>query len=146
MPRRTQEVVDALEEVRALAHGIHPAILSEGLPAALAALARRAPVPVELTVCPERLPEPVEATVYFVAGESLANVAKHARASRATIEVTRANGRVTIEVADDGVGRADPDGAGLRGLRDRVEALDGRLQVDAPSSGGTRVKATIPCG
>jgi signal transduction histidine kinase len=141
------EVVDALVELRALARGIHPAILTEeGLPAALAALARRAPVPVELTVCPERLPDPVEATVYFVAGEALANIAKHAHASRATIEVTRANGRVAIEVADDGVGSADPQGAGLRGLRDRVEALDGRLQVENPSSGGTRIRATIPCG
>jgi signal transduction histidine kinase len=140
------EVVDALEEIRALAHGIHPAILTEeGLAPALAALARRAPVPVDLTVCPERLPQPVEATVYFVASESLANVAKHARASRATIEVTRANGRVTIEAADDGVGSADADGAGLRGLRDRVEALDGRLHVESPSGGGTHVKATIPC-
>jgi signal transduction histidine kinase len=141
------EVVDALAELRALARGIHPAILTEeGLPAALAALARRAPVPVDLSISPERLPDPVEATVYFVAGESLANIAKHAHASRATIEVTRANGRVAIEVADDGVGSADPHGAGLRGLRDRVEALDGRLEVENPSSGGTRVRATIPCG
>jgi signal transduction histidine kinase len=141
------EVVDALAELRALARGIHPAILTEeGLPAALAALARRTPVPVELTVCPERLPEPVEATVYFVASEALANVAKHAHASRVAIDVTRANGRVAIEVADDGVGSADPHGAGLRGLRDRVEALDGRLHVEAPPSGGTRVRATIPCG
>ncbi len=141
------EVVDALAELRALARGIHPAILTdEGLPAALAALARRAPVPVELTVCPERLPDPVEATVYFVAAETLANVVKHADASRVTLEVMRANGRVAIEVTDDGVGKADPAGAGLRGLRDRVEALDGRLRVDSPSGGGTRVTAAIPCG
>ena len=141
------EVVDALAELRALARGIHPAILTEeGLPAALTALARRAPVPVDLTVCPERLPNPVEATVYFVAAEALANVVKHADASRVTLEVMRANGRVAIKVTDDGVGRADPAGAGLRGLRDRVEALDGLLQVESPSGRGTRVSAAIPCG
>ncbi len=140
------EVVGALEELRALARGIHPAILTEeGLAPALAALARRAPVPVELTVCRERLPAPVEATAYFVAGEALANVVKHAHASHVTIEVTRANGRVAIDVTDDGVGGADAGGAGLRGLRDRVEALDGRLRVESPSAGGTRVTAAIPC-
>ena len=140
------EVVGALEELRALARGIHPAILTEeGLAAALEALARRAPVPVELTVCRERLPAPVEATAYFVAGEALANVVKHAHASRVTIEVTRANGRVAIGITDDGVGGADAGGAGLRGLRDRVEALDGRLRVESTSVGGTRILAAIPC-
>jgi signal transduction histidine kinase len=128
------EVVDALEELRVLARGIHRAILTEeGLAAALAALARRAPVPVELTVCPQRLPAPVEATAYFVAAEALANVAKHANACRVAIEVTRRNGTLGVQVADDGVGGADPGGAGLRGLRDRVEALDGRLEIESPS-------------
>ncbi len=141
------EVVGALDELRTLARGIHPPILTdEGLGPALAALARRAPVPVELAVSPERLPERVEATAYFVASEALANVAKHAHASQATIAVGRTNGRVSIEVADDGVGGADADGAGLRGLRDRVEALDGRLEVESPAQGGTRVTAAIPCG
>jgi signal transduction histidine kinase len=140
------EVVDALEELRVLARGIHRAILTEeGLAAALAALARRAPVPVELTVCPQRLPAPVEATAYFVAAEALANVAKHANACRVAIEVTRRNGTLGVQVADDGVGGADPGGAGLRGLRDRVEALDGRLEIESPSGGGTRVSAAIPC-
>ena len=140
------EVVDALEELRALARGIHPAILTEeGLAPALGALARRAPVPVELAVCSERLPAPVEATAYFVAGEALANVAKHAHASGVTIEVTRENGRVAIHVTDDGVGGADAGGAGLRGLRDRVEALDGRFRVENRPGGGTRVTAAIPC-
>ena len=130
------EVGGALEELRALARGIHPAILTdEGLAPAIAALARRAPVPIELTVSPERLPEPVEATAYFVASEALANVAKHARASRATIALARTNGRVAIEVTDDGVGGADAEGTGLRGLRDRVEALDGHLEVETQAGG-----------
>ncbi len=140
------EVGGALEELRALARGIHPAILTdEGLAPAIAALARRAPVPIELTVSPERLPEPVEATAYFVASEALANVAKHARASRATIALARTNGRVAIEVTDDGVGGADAEGTGLRGLRDRVEALDGHLEVETQVGVGTRVTAVIPC-
>jgi signal transduction histidine kinase len=140
------EVVDALEELRALARGLHPAILAEGLAAAIAAAARRSPVPVELTVHPGRLPAPVEATAYFVAAEALANIAKHARATHATVAVTRADGRLRVEVRDDGVGGADPDGAGLRGLRDRVEALDGRLSVHTPTGGGTRITAEVPCG
>jgi signal transduction histidine kinase len=140
------EVVDALAELRALARGIHPAVLSEeGLAPALASLTRRAPVPVEVSVCSERLPAPVEATAYFLAAEALANVAKHACASCASIEVARKNGRMSIAVTDDGVGGADAAGAGLRGLRDRVEALDGRLEVVSPPGGGTRVSAAIPC-
>ncbi len=140
------EAVDALAELRALARGIHPAILTEeGLPAALAALTRRTPLPVELTVHPDRLPAPVEATAYFVTAEALANIAKHAHASRATIDVARANGRLTVEIADDGIGGADTDAPGLRGLRDRVEALDGNLRIDSPSGHGTHLTATIPC-
>jgi signal transduction histidine kinase len=140
------EVVDALAELRALARGIHPAILTEeGLAPALAGLARRTPVPVEVSVCGGRLPAVVEATAYFVAAEALANIIKHARASRASVEVARSNGRLAVLVADDGDGGADPAGAGLRGLRDRVEALDGRLNVDSPPGGGTRVSAEIPC-
>jgi signal transduction histidine kinase len=140
------EVVGALEELRSLARGIHPAILTEdGLAAALGALTRRAPVPVELNASTERLPTSVEATAYFVAAEALANVVKHAHASRVTIDVTRANGTVAIHVTDDGVGGADAVGAGLRGLRDRVEALDGRLVIESPPGQGTRVSAAIPC-
>ena len=141
------EVVGALDELRTLARGIHPPVLTdEGLGPALAALARRAPVPVELQISPERLPGRVEATAYFVASEALANVAKHAHATRATIAVNRTNGRVSIEVTDDGIGGADLDGTGLRGLRDRVEALDGHLEVDSPAADGTLVRAVIPCG
>jgi signal transduction histidine kinase len=102
-------------------------------------------VPVKLTVCSERLPAPLEATAYFVAVEGLANVAKHSHASNASIEVARTNGPLAVEVADDGNGGADPGGAGLRGLRDRVEALDRRLQVESPPGGATRVSAAIPC-
>jgi signal transduction histidine kinase len=140
------EVVGVLGELRALARGIHPAILTEeGLASALGTLARRAPVPVKLIVSPERLPAPVEATTYFVAAEALANVAKHAHASSASIEVARSNGRVDVQVADNGIGGADAAGAGLRGLRERVEALDGRLELESPPGGGTRVSAAIPC-
>ena len=140
------EVVGALGELRALARGIHPPILTEeGLAPALSALARRAAVPVELNVCAGRLPATVEATAYFVSAEALANIAKHAHASHVRLEVARTNGRVAIVVSDDGVGGADPTGAGLRGLRDRVEALDGRLEVESPPGGGTRVSAAIPC-
>ena len=87
----------------------------------------------------------VEATAYFVAGEALANIVKHAHASRATIDVSRVNGRLAVEITDDGIGGADADGAGLHGLRDRVEALDGHLHVDSPLGRGTRVTAAIPC-
>jgi signal transduction histidine kinase len=139
-------VVDALAELRALARGIHPAILTEeGLAAALAGLARRTPVPVEVSVCSQRLPAAVEATAYFVAAEALANIVKHARASHASVEVARNNGRLAVAVTDDGAGGADAAGAGLRGLRDRVEALDGRMQIDSPPGGGTSVRAEIPC-
>ena len=141
------EVVSALDELRALARGIHPALLTdEGLDAALAALARRLPLPVELHLCHGRLPPLVEATAYFVASEALANVVKHAHATRATIDISRTNGCVAIEVRDDGVGGADPAGAGLDGLRDRVEAVDGQLRVDSVPGHGTRVTAAIPCG
>jgi signal transduction histidine kinase len=141
------EVVSALEELRALARGIHPALLTdEGLDAALASLARRLPLPIELRLCHGRLPPLVEATAYFVASEALANVVKHAHASRATIDISRSNGCVAIEIRDDGVGGADPAGAGLDGLRDRVEAIDGHLRVDSVAGHGTRVTAAIPCG
>jgi signal transduction histidine kinase len=140
------QVVDALEELRGLARGIHPAILTEeGLAPALTSLARRAPLPVVVTACPERLPVPVEATAYFVAAEALANVVKHAHASQVTIDVSREDSRLAIDVTDDGIGGADAVGAGLRGLRDRVEALDGRLVIDSPLGHGTRVSAAIPC-
>jgi signal transduction histidine kinase len=114
---------------------------------ALEQLAARAPVPVHLSVDVDgRLPEPLEVAAYFLVSESLANLGKHAHASSASIEVSRHHGQVLVEVVDDGIGGADTErGTGLRGLADRVEALDGRLRVWSPAGGGTRVRAEIPC-
>jgi PAS domain S-box-containing protein len=143
----SEELAQALEELRELARGIHPAVLSErGLSAALEALAGRAPLPVGVTVPPDRLPPAVEAAAYYVISEALANVAKYAEASAVEIRVTRQNGRAVVEVADDGVGGADPTrGSGLSGLVDRVEALDGVLNVESEPGAGTRIRAEIPC-
>jgi signal transduction histidine kinase len=143
-----EEVQATLDELRSLARGIHPAVLSEeGLGPALRALARRAAVPVELgDLDDERLPAPVETAAYYVAAEALANAAKHAGASRVQVRVARTDdGRAAIEVIDDGAGGADAAGSGLRGLRDRVEALEGRLTVSSPAGEGTRVRAEFPC-
>jgi PAS domain S-box-containing protein len=142
-----EELSQALEELRELARGIHPAILTDrGLRPALEALATRAPLPVELEEVPDQpLPAPIEAAVYYVVAEALTNVAKYANAKRATVRVMRADGEATIEVSDDGIGGADPrGGSGLRGLADRVEALDGTLAVQSNGS-GTCVSAVIPC-
>jgi signal transduction histidine kinase len=143
-----QELDSALEELRELARGLHPALLSErGLRTAIETLARRAPVTVELGPVPtERLPEAVELATYFVVSEALTNVAKYADASRASVSVERYNGRVVVAVADDGVGGADPArGTGLRGLADRIAVLEGRLEVESKPGSGTTVKASIPC-
>ena len=143
------ELRQALEELRELARGIHPAILTDrGLDAALEALVARAPVPVEVCAIPEeRLPSAVEAAAYFVVAESLTNVAKYAQAGHATVRVERRNGSAVVEVSDDGVGGADPArGSGLTGLADRLSAMDGRLRVVSPAGEGTIVTAEIPCG
>jgi signal transduction histidine kinase len=142
------ELASALEELRELARGIHPAILTDrGLPAALEALAARAPVPVEVEDVPEdRMPTPVEAVAYFVVAESLTNMAKYAEAEHASVRVLRENGYAVVEIEDNGIGGADPSaGTGLRGLADRLAALDGRLEVDSPPGVGTTVRARIPC-
>ena len=142
-----EELTLAQAELRELARGIHPAILSDrGLGAALEALAGRAPIAVDLAELPsDRLPEPIEAAAYFVIAEALTNVAKYAHASQATVRVERTNGRAVVEVADDGIGGADPDrGSGLRGLADRVSALDGRMLLDSPAGSGTTLRAEIP--
>jgi signal transduction histidine kinase len=142
-----EELTRALEELRELARGIHPAVLSDrGLEPALEALAGRSPVPVELAGTPrERLPPAVEAAAYFVVAEALTNVVKYANASQARVCVSRSNGHAVVEVTDDGVGGADPDrGSGLRGLADRISALDGTLELRSPQGAGTLLRAEIP--
>jgi signal transduction histidine kinase len=139
----------ALEELRALSHGIHPGILNErGLAAALEELTMGAAVAVALDVADsDRLPEQVEAAAYYVVSEALANVAKHSHATSARVRVETARGELVVEVADDGMGGADSGrGSGLRGLTDRVEALGGRLWLSSPPGQGTIVRAEIPCG
>ena len=140
------ELAAGLQELRELAGGLHPSVLSErGLAPALEALVLRAPVPVELQATPDRrLPEQVEATAYYVVAEALANIQKHARARRVVVRVSAEEDELVVDVVDDGVGRADPEGTGLRGLADRVEAGGGRLTVTSPSGAGTRLRAEIP--
>jgi signal transduction histidine kinase len=143
-----EDLTHGLEELRELARGIHPVVLTErGLGPALDALLARAPVRVEIAELPEeRLAPPVEAAAYYLVAEAITNVAKYAHASRAEVSIQRSNGHATVTVSDDGVGGADPGrGSGLRGLAARVEALGGRLDVDSPPRRGTRVVAQIPC-
>jgi signal transduction histidine kinase len=142
------QLAQGLDELRELARGIHPTVLTErGLGPALQALIKRSPVPVEIAELPEqRLAGQVEAAVYYVAAEAITNVAKYARASHVIVSVHLRNGRATLTVSDNGVGGADAAlGTGLRGLVDRVEALDGRLYVDSPRDRGTLIRAEIPC-
>ena len=143
-----QELGVSIDELRSLARGLHPAILTgRGLTVALESMAGRAPLPVELRIdLTDRLPEPVEIAVYYVVSESLANIGKHAHASTVSIAVQRSTSGVLVEVVDDGLGGADMEtGGGLRGLADRVEALGGRFQVWAPEAGGTGIRAELPC-
>jgi signal transduction histidine kinase len=147
LDRSREELAEALEELRELARGIHPAVLSDrGLGAAVETLARRAPLPVEIVGLPaERLPEQVELAAYFVVSEALTNVAKYASASRASVTVTRGDGRLEVAISDDGVGGADPDlGSGLRGLSDRLATIEGQLDIDSKAGKGTTVRARIP--
>jgi signal transduction histidine kinase len=141
------ELQAANEELRELVRGVYPAILTEeGLSAAVESVALRNPFPIELEVIDGRFPAQVEATAYFVTCEGLANVAKHAQASKASVCISRRDGLLAVEIADDGVGGAQPvEGSGLSGMADRVEALGGRLQVRSPFGEGTRVVAEIPC-
>ena len=142
-----EELGQALEELRELARGIHPAVLADrGLLPALEALVGRCPIPVDLEVeTAERFPEQVEAGLYYTAAEALTNVAKYADASLVTLRVRHENGHAVVEIHDDGTGGADPTrGTGLRGLADRIEALGGRLELDSPLGGGTNVRAVVP--
>ena len=141
------ELAAALEELRELAQGIHPAVLTEhGLGPAVKTLAARSPLPVEITHVPDqRLPASVEAAAYFVVSEALANVVKHAHASAAAVSVACEGGSLLVEVEDDGVGGAEPrTGSGLAGLADRVHALDGWLTIDSTAGCGTRLRAELP--
>ena len=144
-----ESLLEALEELRELGRGIHPPVLSErGLAEALGELAYRSRIPVALDVdLPRRLPEAVEAAAYYVAAEALANVARHAGATRVELTAARRSGRLVLEVRDDGRGGASArGGSGLRGLADRVEALNGTLRVESPPGAGTRLIAELPCG
>jgi PAS domain S-box-containing protein len=140
------ELAAGLQEIRELASGLHPSVLSErGLVAALEALSLRAPVPVDLETLPDRrLPGPVEVAAYYVVAEALANVQKHAGARQVVVRAPIETDLLLVEVVDDGTGGADEEGSGLRGLADRVEALGGSLVVESPAGGGTRVLARIP--
>ncbi len=142
-----QELSDALTDLRELAQGIHPAVLTDrGLGAAVEVLASRAPLRVTLDVeQSERLPDPIAATAYYVVSEALANVVKHAQAETAAVRIAHGNGLALVEVEDDGEGGVDLNsGSGLRGLRDRVECLDGRLEVASIEGRGTRVRVELP--
>jgi signal transduction histidine kinase len=142
-----EDLTQGLAELRELARGIHPVVLTErGLGPALDSLLARAPVPVEIVELPEeRLAATVEAAAYYVVAEAITNVGKYAGASGATVSVRRSETHATVTISDDGIGGADPArGSGLHGLAARVEALNGRLDVDSPLGRGTRLKAEIP--
>ncbi len=142
-----EELMQALEELRELARGIHPAVLTDrGLEAALEALAGRAALPVEIDCVPDvELPPPVEAAAYYVVSEALANITKYAGASAVKVSIGQDDGHALVEVVDDGVGGADPTrGSGLSGLSDRVSSLNGKLVIDSPPGAGTRIRAEIP--
>jgi signal transduction histidine kinase len=144
-----QEAKAALADLRNLVRGFHPAILEDrGLDAALSAVVAHSPVPVTLSVdVPERPPSVIESTAYFVVTEALTNLAKHAKATRATVAIVRRGDRLVVEVTDDGVGGADPAaGTGLRGLAERVAAVDGWMQVLSPEGGPTTILVEMPCG
>jgi signal transduction histidine kinase len=148
LERARGEIDTSLDELREIAQGIHPAVVTgHGLAVALEQLVARAPIPVRIRVEIEgRLPEAIEMAAYYLISESLANIGKYADASSATVEVARVDGDLHVEVADDGIGGADTEGgSGLRGLADRVEALGGQLRVWSPHGGGTRLRAEIPC-
>jgi signal transduction histidine kinase len=148
LDRARREIAVTLEELRSVASGLHPAVLSgHGLEVALQSIAAKATVAVRLNVSlVRRLPEQIEVAAYYVVSESLANIGKHARAASASIDVSKQDGVLVVEVADDGIGGADTEkGSGLRGLADRVEALGGTLRVWSPAGGGTRLRAEMPC-
>ena len=138
------EAGEALAELRELARGVHPTILTNrGLGAAATALAARSPLPVDVTIGPERYPPHIEAAAYFFIAEALTNVAKHAQATHAQLSVQHHGGQLMIDIRDDGVGGADSAGSGISGLRDRIEALGGQMQISSPPGRGTHLHATV---
>jgi len=138
---------EVLAELRDLAHGIHPAVLSQtGLAAALEDVAERLPLPVHVTAPPSRASPAVEATAYFVACEALTNAVKHAMASSVTVTVHINESQLEMEIADDGIGGVTPGGRGLANIADRVSALDGEVTIDSLPGHGTRLEVRIPCG
>jgi len=141
------EVSAAIAELRELARGIHPAVLTnEGLTAAVETLAALAPLPVITKISGDRYPPPVESTAYFVVSEALANVARHAKASRVEVTTCRDGASLTVEICDNGIGGAPAHGGtGLTGLADRVAAFGGRLTITSPPGGGTTIRASLPC-
>jgi len=141
------EISAAIGELRELGRGLHPAVLTnEGLAAAVETLVALAPLPVTTQIAPARFPAAVEATAYFVISEALANVARHAQASKAEVIADTDGTRLIVEVRDDGIGGAPArGGSGLTGLADRVAALGGRLTITSPVGGGTTIRADLPC-
>jgi signal transduction histidine kinase len=149
LDRVRREIAISLDELRAVARGLHPAVLSgHGLDVALQSIAAQSPTPVQLNVSLDgRLREPIEVAAYYVVSEALANVAKHARATSVSVDVACVGELAVVEVVDNGIGGAQTErGSGLRGLADRVEAHGGRLRVWSPAGGGTRLRAELPCG
>jgi signal transduction histidine kinase len=149
LKRARSELAQSLNELRDIAHGLHPAVVSgHGLAVALESLVAVTPLEVQLkTDGLPRLPEPLEVAAYYVVSESLTNAAKHSQASLVSVDVGVTNDTLIAEIADDGIGGVDSErGTGLRGLADRVEALNGRLRIWSPPGHGTRVRAEIPCG
>jgi signal transduction histidine kinase len=140
--------LEALEELRNLARGIHPPVLADrGLEAAISAIADRSPLRVNVAIdVPKRPPRAIETAAYFVVAEALANTGKHAHAQHVDVDMHEDGARLVVEIVDDGNGGADPAGSGLRGLARRVEALDGSLEIVSPTGGGTTIRAVIPCG
>jgi signal transduction histidine kinase len=144
----SEEAAEALTELRELARGIHPAVLTQtGLRGAIQALVERSPVAAAVTAVPVgRFPATIEATSYFVVSEALANVAKHSKAGSAQVTIRQQYGWLVVQVSDDGSGGARPAGSGLRGLADRVASVGGLLRIDSPPGSGTRLEAYLPCG
>jgi signal transduction histidine kinase len=147
LTRAREQLAGGLAELRDLARGIHPAVLTErGLEAAVAALVQRAPVPVDMHAAVPARPDPsIEAAAYFLISEALTNVAKYAQADAVTVDLRAASGVLVVTITDDGIGGADPaGGSGLRGLVDRVEAIGGQIEITSPPGHGTRLCARLP--